>query len=96
MLLGKRRKESRSSAEHPSIVRGCTIEGSVSTVVLDKGTEKAQQTHAPPGCPVLLRLLIRSSFGGVAGGVPSRSAWLIESIPCLSFEPCLVTLEFTF
>lgn len=57
--------------------------------------QKAQQNRASPGCPVLLRLLVRSSFGGVAGGVPSRSAWLIWSIPCLSSGPGLVTLEFT-
>lgn len=50
-LLGKRKKESRSSVEHPSIVHECMLEGSVSTVVLDKGMERAEswQTGAGEG-----------------------------------------------
>ena len=52
MLPEKKKKESRSSAEHPSIVHGCVLEGSVSTVVLDKGMERAEswQTGAEEGC----------------------------------------------
>lgn len=109
MLLGKRRRASRSSAEHPSMNTGVSSralwaqscgtkawrELSPGRLALGRALlemQKAQQSHASPGYPVLLGLLVRRSFGGVAGGVP-RSVWLIWSIPCPSSGPDLVTLS---